>query len=307
MKIVFLGTPEFGKKILEEIDQENEVVLVVTQPDKKSGRGATVKYSPVKEYAILHNIPIFQPKSIRKEYSYILQYDFDLIVSAAYGQIVGTKLLFYPKYKSINVHGSILPKGRGGAPIQRSIMNGDKKTGITIMYMGKHMDDGDILMQEEIEISDTDNSATLFSKLATLGAEMINPAIQKIEDGKLTPVAQDINEVTFSYNLTAEDEKLNLSKSAKLVNCQVRALAPKTGAHFTIEDTLYKIYSCEVVDLDTVEGVILDVQKDSFTIGCKTGAIKITEIKPAGKRLMKVRDYLNGKGKDIIKPNRQIN
>ena len=306
MKIVFLGTPEFGRKILAEINKENEVVLVVTQPDKKQGRGGEIKYSPVKEYAVSHNIPVFQPISIRKEYTYILQYDFDLIVSAAYGQIVGTKLLFYPKFKSINVHGSLLPKGRGGAPIQRSIMNGDKKTGITIMYMGRHMDDGDILMQEEIDISDNDNSDSLFQKLAALGAKMINPAIKKLAKEELSPKAQDNTEVTFSYNLTPNDEKLDLCKSARLVSCQVRALAPKTGANFLIGDTLFKIYSCEVIDVDGAEGVILEVQKDSFSVGCRTGAIKITEIKPAGKRLMKVKDYLNGKGKEIIKQNIQI-
>ena len=145
-----MGTPEFGATILSELVKEHEVVLVVTQPDKVVGRKREIEFSAVKKRAIELDIPVFQPIKIRQEYKYIIEnYEFDLIVTAAYGQIVGTRLLEYPKYKSINVHGSLLPKYRGGAPIQRSIMNGDKETGITIMYMAKGMDSGDILSQEK--------------------------------------------------------------------------------------------------------------------------------------------------------------
>ena len=152
MKIVFMGTPQFGATILKELIKEHEVVLVVTQPDKEVGRKRIIEFSAVKKVALEKNIEVFQPYSIRKEYEYILNFDFDLIVSAAYGQIVGMKLLNHPKYKAINVHGSLLPRGRGGAPIQRAIMDGDKETGITIMYMAKGMDSGDILAQEKLEI-----------------------------------------------------------------------------------------------------------------------------------------------------------
>ena len=181
MNIVFMGTPEFGATILSELVKQHNVVLVVTQPDKIVGRKREIEFSAVKKKAIELNIPVFQPINIRKEYQYIIDnYDFDMIVTAAYGQIIGTKLLFHPKYKSINVHGSLLPKHRGGAPIQRSIINGDDETGITIMYMAKGMDSGDILAQESLKIELSDNSDSLFIKLAELGAKMINPTIANI-------------------------------------------------------------------------------------------------------------------------------
>ena len=181
-----MGTPEFGATILNELVKEHNVVLVVTQPDKMVGRKREIEFSAVKKKAIELNIPVFQPIKIRQEYNYIIEnYDFDLIVTAAYGQIVGTKLLNYPKYKAINVHGSLLPKYRGGAPIQRSIINGDKETGITIMYMAKEMDSGDILSQESLPILDSDNSDSMFKKLADLGSSMINKTIAELVNNKI--------------------------------------------------------------------------------------------------------------------------
>ena len=197
-----MGTPEFGASILNELVKEHEVVLVVTQPDKIVGRKREIEFSAVKKKAIEFDIPVFQPLNIRKEYQYIIDnFEFDLIVTAAYGQIVGTKLLYYPKYKSINVHGSLLPKYRGGAPIQRSIMNGDQETGITIMYMAKGMDSGDILSQEKLPILKEDNSSSLFLKLAELGSSMINPTIKKLINGEIEPIPQNEEEVTFSFNI----------------------------------------------------------------------------------------------------------
>jgi len=192
-----MGTPEFGATILEELVKQHNVVLVVTQPDKMINRKKEIEFSAVKKKAIELNIPVFQPIKIRQEYQYIIDnYDFDLIVTAAYGQIVGTKLLNYPKYKAINVHGSLLPKYRGGAPIQRSIINGDKETGITIMYMAKEMDSGDILAQESIPILDSDNSDSMFKKLAILGANMINKTIELLINNQITPIPQNVDEVT---------------------------------------------------------------------------------------------------------------
>ena len=182
-----MGTPEFGATILSELVKEHNVVLVVTQPDKMVGRKREIEFSAVKKKAIELNIPVFQPIKIRQEYNYIIEnYDFDLIVTAAYGQIVGTKLLNYPKYKAINVHGSLLPKYRGGAPIQRSIINGDAET------------------QEKVQILDEDNSDSMFIKLAELGALMINKTIKDLVDDKLIPIPQNINDVTFAYNISHE-------------------------------------------------------------------------------------------------------
>ncbi len=311
MKIVFLGTPNFGRTILDALCKEHEVVLVVTQPDKLVGRKKLIEFSPVKQYALEHNLKVFQPENIRLEYQYIIDnYDFDLIVSAAYGQIVGTRFLYYPKYKAINVHGSLLPKGRGGAPIQRSIMNGEKETGITIMYMAKGMDSGDILVQESLAIEDNDTTTTLFNKMADLGAKMINPLIKELEKGNVKPIKQNEEEVTFTYALTKEDEELDFNKSAFLVNAQIRAL-DTIGCFFKVKGMMYKVYSASLDDDKEYSGSIgeiIEVNKKSFKVLCADKkVITIYEFKPEGKNLMKVADYLNGSGKNIITKSTVIN
>lgn len=303
MKIVFMGTPQFGATILKELIKEHEVVLVVTQPDKEVGRKKIIEFSAVKKVALENNIEVFQPYSIRKEYEYILNFDFDLIVSAAYGQIVGMKLLNHPKYRAINVHGSLLPRGRGGAPIQRAIMDGDKETGITIMYMAKGMDSGDILAQEKLEILDSDNCETLFEKMASLGASMINGVIADLEKGLISPKKQNEEEVTYTYALTKEDEHLNFNRSNFLVNAQIRALSPNIGATFFIESKSYKVYE-GFIDNTTYSGEvgeIVEVGKKSFKVLCADSkAIEFKMIKPEGKNLMNVSDFLNGNGRNVL-------
>ena len=302
MKIVFLGTPEFGVDILNALVLKHEVVLVVTQQDKLVGRKQIITAPPVKVRAQELGIEVFQPESIRKEYEYIINnFEYDLIVSAAYGQIVGMKLLNSPKYRSINVHASLLPKGRGGAPIQRAIMNGDKETGISIMYMEKGMDTGDVLAQEKIEILDTDTKETLFKKLGALGAKMINETIDNIEKGNINPIKQDDSLATYTYALTKEDEILDFNKEARLVSCQVRGLG-EIGATFKIDGVLYKIYSLEVIEKvhNNKAGEIIDVSKKYFDVACQKDAVRISEIKPEGKNLMKVSDFINGKGRNIL-------
>lgn len=303
MKIVFLGTPEFGVQILNALTEEHEVVLVVTQPDKLVGRKQVLEYSPVKKRALELGIDVFQPASIRLEYEYITQnYEYDLIVSAAYGQIVGMKLLNSPRYRSINVHASLLPKGRGGAPIQRAIMNGDKETGISIMYMEKGMDTGAILAQESLAIEDSDTKETLFYKLGCLGAKMINPTIKALTEGKIKPIIQDEEKATYTYALTKEDEILDFSRSAHLVSCQIRALG-EIGATFKIDGVNYKVYKASVIinNVSLPYKTITDVTKKYFDVACgDNNVIRIEEIKPEGKNLMKVSDFLNGKGRNIL-------
>lgn len=303
MKVIFMGTPLFGAMILEEVAKENEVVLVITQPDKEVGRKKEIVFSEVKTKAIELGIPVFQPLNIRKEWEEVKKYDFDIIVTAAYGQIVGEKLLEYPKYKAINVHGSLLPEGRGGAPIQRAIMNGDKRTGITIMYMAKGMDNGDIITQEGLDIDIEDNTDTLFYKLGKLGQKMINPVIKDIENGNIKRIKQDESKVTFTYNLTKEDELIDFSKPAYLVNCQIRALAMSPGAFFTYDGLKYKVYSSKLNE-NTYSGEIgeiVNVTKKSFEILCGDGkSIEIFEIKKEGKNLMKVSEFINGQGRLIL-------
>lgn len=301
MKIVFMGTPEFGATILKSLIKHHEVVLVVTQPDKLVGRKQTLEFPEVKKVALENNIEVFQPIKIRNEYNKILEYDFDIIVTAAFGQILGKKLLEHPKYKAINVHGSLLPKYRGGAPIQRSIINGEEYTGITIMYMAEKMDAGDIILQTKLPIEKTDNSDTMFDKLAILGSNMILKTLNQLSDG-VKAIPQNEEEVTFAPNLTKEDEKIDFSKTAVEVFNHIRGLANNPGGYFKIKDALLKVYSSQI-DYDEYEGLpgeIVNIGKDFFTVLTNKYAITFNEIKPEGRNLMKVKDYLNGKGKLVI-------
>ena len=312
MNIVFMGTPEFGATILSELVKQHNVVLVVTQPDKLVGRKREIEFSAVKKKAIELDIPVYQPINIRQEYQYIIDnYEFDMIVTAAYGQIIGTKLLYYPKYKSINVHGSLLPKHRGGAPIQRSIINGDSETGITIMYMAKGMDSGDILAQESLKIELTDNSDSLFIKLADLGAKMINPTIDKLVKNEITPIKQNEEEVTYSPNISHEEELLDFNQLTNIqVFNKIRGLSSNPGAYFKIDNFTIKVYESELVESKTnVESsIICDVAKDSFSISCLNGTIlKFKSIKPEGKGIMNVKDFLNGKGRTLIIKGKKVN
>jgi methionyl-tRNA formyltransferase len=304
-----MGTPQFGANVLEELNRLHEVVLVITQPDKLVGRKREIQFSPVKELALKYNLPIFQPQNIRNEEAEVYKYDFDIIVTAAFGQFVGTRLLNYPKYKAINVHGSLLPKYRGGAPIQRAIINGEQETGITIMYMAKKMDAGDILSQAKLAISDEDTADTIFDRLSHLGAKQVLEVIDKLEKGDINPIKQDESLATYSYNLTKEDEKIDFSKSAKSINQQIRGLCSNPGAYFTIDDLIYKVYSSEVSNTTTSfePGTIIEISKKSFTIACgDTSAITFYEIKPEGRNVMKVSEFLNGKGRNIIIKNRRV-
>lgn len=311
MNIVFMGTPEFGATILSELVKQHNVVLVVTQPDKFVGRKREIEFSAVKKKAIELNIPVFQPINIRKEYQYIIDnYDFDLIVTAAYGQIVGTKLLYHPKYRSINVHGSLLPKHRGGAPIQRSIINGDKETGITIMYMEKGMDSGDMLAQESIKIEQTDNSDSLFIKLADLGAKMINPTIEKLVNNEIIPIKQNEEEVTYSPNISHEEELLDFNNLTNIqIFNKIRGLSSNPGAYFKIDNFTIKVYEsvlCEK-NANMESGLICDVAKDSFSVSCLDNTvITFKSIKPEGKGIMNVKDFMNGKGRNLIIKGRKV-
>ena len=302
LKIVFMGTPEFSVPILDALNKEYDVIGVVTQPDKYVGRKKELTFSPVKKYAIEHNLKVFQPVKIRTDYQEIIDLEPDLIVTAAYGQIVGTKLLYAPKYKSINVHGSLLPKHRGGAPIQRAIMNGDKITGITIMYMEKGMDSGDILSQEELVIEDLDTSTTLFNKLSILGRDLLMKTIPLLVEGKITPQKQDESMVSYSYNILPEEERIDFSKDAKDVYNLIRSLLDEPGAYFNFigfeENTdRIKVLEAKVgtVLTDKLPGQIVTKSKKFFTMACGNGTtIDIYRIQPFGKKPMPSSDFING-------------
>lgn len=303
MKIIFMGTPEFAVPILEKILEKHEVVLVVTQPDQYNYRKKILLPSPVKECALKHNLKVFQPERIRKENDIIFNEDVDLIVTAAYGQIIPEKILNYPKYRSINVHGSILPKYRGGAPIQRAIINGETETGVTIMYMEKQMDSGDIIEVKKIPILDSDNQGTVFEKLSLLGSEMILDVLDRIEEGNVKTIKQNEDEVTFAPNLAKEDELITFNKDARGVFNQIRGLNPNPSGYFIIDNLQVKVYNSVVSKekYNQEPGIIVGIYKDRFDISCENNtAISILELQLPSKNKMSARDFINGQGKKLL-------
>lgn len=310
MKIIFMGTPDFAVPILEKINEKYEVVMVVTQPDTYNYRKKKYAYSEVKEFALKHNLNLFQPENIKKEKEVILKLDIDLIVTAAYGQFIPKEILNHPKLRSINVHGSILPKYRGGAPIQRAIINGEVETGITIMYMEQKMDAGDILRIEKLPILDSDTGDSMFKKLSILGSEMIVNVIEDLRENKITPIKQSEAEATYAYNLTKEDERIDFSKTARSVFNQIRGLNSNPGAYFILDKDNIKVYNSRVSTktTDKLPGIIAGINKDSFEISCGDNSIiEITEIQMPSKNRVKVRDFLNGNGKNIVLINKEVN
>ncbi len=304
LKIVFMGTPLFSVPILEALIEEYEVIGVVTQPDKKVGRKQELMASPVKECALRHNIPVFQPIKIRTDYEDIAALNPDLIVTAAYGQIVGMKLLNTPKYRSINVHASLLPKYRGGAPIHEAIKQGESETGVTIMYMEKGMDSGDILAQRKIPITDDDNSGTMFEKLSLLGRDLLLEVIPKLVNGEIKPIKQDETKVTFAYNVTKEEEKLDFTKPARMVFNHIRAYNPFPTAYMELGDDVVKVYDSRTSDEthNQKPGTIIKTTKHGFLIACGNGTtLEILEVQPSGKKRMKASDYANGALRKYLK------
>lgn len=297
LKIVFMGTPTFSVPILEALIKNYEVIGVVTQPDKMVGRKKELQASPVKLCALEHNIPVFQPEKIREDYQNIIELNPDLIVTAAYGQIVGTKLLHSPRYHSINVHASLLPKYRGGAPIHKAILNGDTKTGVTIMYMEKKMDAGDILSQKSIPITDSDNCGTMFEKLSYLGRDLLIETIEKLINNEITPIKQVESEATFAYNITKEEEELNFDLEARDVFNHIRALNPAPIAFMKLGDETIKVYDSKVTEYthNLNNGQIFIKDKNRVMVACANNTVlELLTVQPTGKRPMPAKDFANG-------------
>lgn len=295
MNVVFMGTPEFSVPILEELIKRHNVLLVVSQPDKRVGRKQELKNTPVKECAIRSGIEVFQPIKIKEDYKRILDVNPDIIITAAYGQMVPEILLNTPKYKAINVHSSLLPKYRGGAPMHKAIIDGNDKTGVTIMYMSKLMDQGDIILQKEIPILDTDNVGTIHDKLSILGKDLLIEALKLIEEGKVNPIKQNNDEATFAYNILREDEKINFNKTCREIFNQIRGLNPWPVAYMEFNNNPIKVYNShyEIKDIKGVNGEIVSLN-GCIGIKCLDGIIYIDELQPSGKKKMSAKDFLNG-------------
>ncbi|MBR6258158.1 MAG: methionyl-tRNA formyltransferase [Lachnospiraceae bacterium] len=300
MKIVYMGTPDFSVGPLEAlIEAGHEISLVVCQPDRPKGRSKEPAPCPVKECAMAHGLKVFQPERIKRAEAVeeLKQYPADVFVVAAFGQILSQEILDMPKYGCLNIHASLLPAYRGAAPIQYAVINGDKESGVTIMQMDAGIDTGDILMQRNVEIAPDETGGSLFDKLSVLGSQLITEALEAVEKGELTPVKQDEAKATHVGMLSKEDGRINWFRSAEEIERLIRGTDPWPGAYTGFHSKVLKIWKAEVADMEAPQathGMITGVAKDSFSVACGTGTLKITELQIEGKKRMSCADFLRG-------------
>lgn len=297
IKILFMGTPDFSVNVLQGLIDNYDVVGVVTQPDKEVGRKHEIRFSPVKELALKNDIRVYQPEHIKSDYANLLKLDIDMIVTCAYGQMIPNELLDFPRLGCINVHASLLPKLRGGAPIHKAIINNYPRTGVTIMYMVEKMDAGDIISQVETPIFREDNVGTLHDRLSILGTKLLLETIPRIVSGEINPITQDESQVTYAWNITREEEKIDFSKKTIDIYNQIRGLNPWPGAYAKLDGRIVKIYDSRISDsffTTKKDGEIGKVYDDGIGVSTKDGEIIITELQFEGKRRITVKEYFNG-------------
>lgn len=298
LKVIFMGTPTFGKEILRCLVENNyDVVLAVTQPDKYVGRKHVLTSCETKKYALEHNIEVFQPIKIKNDYDLIVQKQPDLIVTCAYGQIIPKEVLSL--CKCINVHASLLPKLRGGAPIQHSIIDGYDKTGVTIMEMVSKMDAGDIISQKEIDIDINDSYISLHDKLIEVATKLLIDTLPSIIDNTYTPIKQNDDEVTFGYNISPQEEHIDFSKTYKQVYDQIRGLYDSPCAYAIVDGKKVKIAQVEMSDesRDSENGTIVFVGKEMGIVVDKRVMI-IKKLQLEGKNMVSSKEFRNGVGRN---------
>lgn len=299
MKIVFMGTPDFAVPTLEKLVESGfEVPLVITQTDKKQGRGKKVLAHPVKKRALELGIEVFQPRSVNTEESIskIMSVEPDLIVVIAYGQILKEKILNMPKYGCINVHASLLPKYRGAAPINWSIIDGEKKTGVTIMYMEKGLDTGDMILKKEIDIKEEDTAGSLHDKLMILGAKALIEAINNMSDGTATREAQDDEKSTYASMMDKKLGHIGWNEKAECIKNLIRGVNPWPGAYFLLDDKKIKIFDVEIIDkfCQSPSGNVVRVNDEGIFVNTMDKCIIIKDMQFPGKKRMKVNEFLKG-------------
>ncbi|WP_020615364.1 methionyl-tRNA formyltransferase [Paenibacillus daejeonensis] len=301
MRIVFMGTPDFAVASLNTLlDNGYEVAAVVTQPDKPKGRKRTLTPPPVKEAALARGLQVLQPARMRSPEAVeaLAALQPDLIVTAAYGQILPKEVLELPRLGCINVHGSLLPRYRGGAPIQRAIINGEAVTGVTIMYMAEGLDTGDMISRVEVPILDSDTSGDLFAKLSEAGAQLLAQTLPSIVDGTASATPQNHEEATYAPNLNREDERLDWNRSARELYNQVRGLAPMAGAFTYLNGEVFKVWACKPEpqsdDSAAAPGTVLPGASGSLLVQTGDGALRLLTIQPAGKKAMDAEAWLQG-------------
>ncbi|MCM3784219.1 methionyl-tRNA formyltransferase [Neobacillus mesonae] len=309
MNIVFMGTPAFAVPSLERLLAEGySISLVVTQPDKPQGRKKILTPPPVKEAALKHGIPVFQPRRLRDEESVaeLAKWEPDLIITAAFGQILPKSVLDMPQSGCVNVHGSLLPKYRGGAPIQRSIINGEKVTGVTLMYMAEGLDTGDMISKVEVPIEDEDTSGTMFEKLSVAGADLLMQEMPNLVKGKVKATPQNDEEATYAKNLSRDDEKIDWSRSSRQIYDQVRGLVPYSGGFTLWDEQVFKVWAAiNPVSLpeayiqaksgkDAEPGTVLTLSKLGIEVKTGDDSLWLTEVQPSGKKAMAAGDFARG-------------
>ena len=300
MRVIFMGTPDFAVGTLEEIIKAgHEVVLVVSQPDKAVGRSKALKYTPVKECAVAHGIEVYQPAKIRAEESveYLRQYNADIIIVEAFGQIIPASILHMKKYGCINVHASLLPKYRGAAPIQWAVIDGEKESGVTIMQMDEGLDTGDMLAKAIVPLDEKETGGSLFDKLSEAGGRLCVETLAKLEKGEITPEKQGESPTAYASMLDKKMGNIDWNKSAVVIERLVRGLNPWPSAYTHLDGKTLKIWACDVLPQSASKGEsgeILEVTKDAIHVQTGDGILVLREIQLAGKARMDAGAFLRG-------------
>ncbi|WP_435925039.1 methionyl-tRNA formyltransferase [Paenibacillus sp. DYY-L-2] len=304
MKIVFMGTPAFAVPSLEALLKEGyEIAAVVTQPDRPQGRKKVLTPTPVKEAALKHGLPVLQPQRLRapEAVEELAGLAPDLIVTAAYGQILPKAVLDMPRYGCLNVHGSLLPKYRGGAPIQRSIINGERETGVTLMYMAEGLDTGDMIAKTVVPIEDEDTAGTIFEKLSAVGAELLIKQLPLILDGTAERVPQNDAESTYAPNLSRDDERIDWSATSRDIFNRVRGLVPFSGGFTLWDGEVFKVWAVAKPKEggssgsgEAAPGTVLDLSAAGIEVKTGDGSVLLTRIQPAGKKAMDAAEFVRG-------------
>lgn len=297
-RIVFMGTASFSEAVLKMlIEEDYHIVGVVTQPDRYVGRKKVLTYPLVKTLALKHDIPVFQPARIKQDYALIQDWKPDMIITAAYGQIIPKGLLDIPSLGCINVHASLLPLLRGGAPVHKAIIEDHQQTGVTIMYMAEKMDAGDMINQRAIKIEPRETMGELYDRLTTLGASLLKETLPSILEGTSPRIPQDENMVTFAPTISREEEKIDWHRNARQVDCLVRGLNPAPASYTMYQGKTIKVYAGYEEDQDACKapGTIITMDKKGILVQCGDHrSYRITELQVEGKKRMLVKDYLNG-------------
>jgi methionyl-tRNA formyltransferase len=307
MRILFMGTPQFAVASLALlIERGYEIAAVVTQPDRPKGRKRELTPSPVKVFALERGLKVLQPEKLRspEAVAEVKAIAPDLIVTAAYGQILPKSVLDVPRFGCVNVHGSLLPRYRGGAPIQRAIINGESVTGVTLMYMAEGMDTGDMIDKVEVPITDEDTAGTMFEKLSVAGAQLLLEWLPRIEEGTAPRTPQKDSEATYAPNLTREDEKLNWKGTAREVFNRVRGLNPMAGGFTYLDGEVFKVWACRIPQgsdnmmrpewTNLFPGSVLETGTIGIRVRTGDGSVVLTEVQPAGKKAQSAADFVRG-------------